>query len=340
MVGEGWPLPLSRAFYEAAALARQAQDAGRVPEVLHVEPGQALLVMEDLSGHRVWRGALIDGQRHESAAPALGRFMAETLFRSSDLALDPAVRKRETALFAGNAALCRISEDLIFTDPYADHPLNDFTPGLEADVAAMRGDAAWRLAVQDLKWSFMTRAEALLHGDLHTGSVMVSPPGPHEDVRVIDPEFAVYGPMGFDVGALTANLLLGAASRRGEERDWSLEQAARAWAAFAARFCELWRTERRGEAHVGRVIGDAGEAALAAMLARIQRDAVGFAGAEMARRIVGLAGVADLQSIEPPGRRASLERPALRLAGHLVKEAGVIATVGAAADAARDLLGA
>ena len=340
VVGEGWPLPLSRAFYEAAALARQAQDAGGVPGVFHVEHGQALIVMEDLSSHRVWRGALIDGERHESAAPVLGRFMAEALFRSSELALAPEVKKREAALFAGNAALCRISEDLIFTDPYTDHPMNDFTPGLEPDVAAMRGDAAWRLAVQDLKWSFTTRAEALLHGDLHTGSVMVSPAGPGEDVRVIDPEFAFYGPMGFDVGALLANLLLSGASKEGEPRAWSLAQAPRAWDAFAARFGELWRTERRGEAQVERVLGDASEAALAAMLARVQRDAIGFSGAKMARRIVGLAGVADLQSIEPPEARLAKERPALRLAGHLVKEAGAIGTVAAAAEAARDVLGA
>ena len=340
VVGEGWPLPLSRAFYEAAALARQAEDAGAVPEVFHVEPGQALIVMEDLSTHRVWRGALIAGARHESAAPRLGRFAAEALFRSSDLALAPEVKKREVALFAGNAALCRISEDLIFTDPYTDHPMNDFTPGLEDAVAGMRADAAWRVAVQDLKWSFTTRAEALLHGDLHTGSVMVSPAGAEEDVRVIDPEFAFYGPMGFDVGALVANLFLSGASKEGEARDWSLAQAPRLWDAFAARFAELWRSERRGEAQVERVLGGASEDALAAMLARVERDAIGFAGAKMARRIVGLAGVADLQSIEPPERRAALERPALRLAGHLVKEARSVGTVAAATDAARDVLGA
>jgi 5-methylthioribose kinase len=46
--------------------------------------------------------------------------------------------------------------------------------------------------VQELKWVFLTRAEALLHGDLHTGSVMVT----ESDTRVIDPEFAFFGPIG------------------------------------------------------------------------------------------------------------------------------------------------
>jgi 5-methylthioribose kinase len=36
---------------------------------------------------------------------------------------------------------------------------------------------------------------------LHTGSIMVT----DDDTRVIDPEFAWYGPMAFDVGMMLAN---------------------------------------------------------------------------------------------------------------------------------------
>lgn len=51
---------------------------------------------------------------------------------------------------------------------------------------------------------FCERAQALIHGDLHTGSVMVTP----NSTQVIDPEFAFYGPMGFDIGAFVGNLIL------------------------------------------------------------------------------------------------------------------------------------
>ena len=346
LAGEGWPLPLERAVFEHAALTRQAHDAGEgsVPRVIAFDPGQALIVMETLAEHVIWRGALIQRQRHETAAPTLGAFCARTLFRSSDLSLDPAVKKREMAGFAGNAALCRISEDLIFTDPYHGHETNAVTPGMEGAVAEMRADAAWRLAVQEQKWSFTTRAEALVHGDLHSGSVMVSAPGAGEDVRVIDPEFAFYGPMGFDLGAMLANLWLNAASQPGwgagweEQRDWVLRQGERFWEAFEEGFSELWRTERRGEAMVDRVLGDASEDALAAMLARVQRDALGFAGAKMTRRIVGMAGVADLRTIPDMDARVACEARALRMAGHLVREAATIRTVAAATEMARDML--
>ena len=51
---------------------------------------------------------------------------------------------------------------------------------------------------------FCERAQALIHGDLHTGSMMVTV----DSTQVIDPEFGFYGPMGFDIGAFLGNLIL------------------------------------------------------------------------------------------------------------------------------------
>ena len=60
-----------------------------------------------------------------------------------------------------------------------------------------------------MKLKFLTDAQALIHGDLHTGSIMVT----DSDTRAIDPEFAFFGPMGFDIGALIGNLLIAAIAR-------------------------------------------------------------------------------------------------------------------------------
>lgn len=344
LVGESWPLPLSRSFFEAEALARQARTGGAVPALIHVDGPQALVVMENLGSHVIWRRALIERRRHE-AGPVLGRFMAETLFRSSDLALPAEARRGEAALFSGNVALMKITEDLVFTDPYREHELNDWTtPELDEDVARVQSDSEWKTAVQGLKHDFLTRAEALVHGDLHTGSVMVSDDG---DVRVIDPEFAFYGPMGFDVGALLANLWLNAFAQDGhgpgaaEYQGWLMGQARGTWDAFAARFAELWEAERTGDAWPRALFEDQGQpshAARDAFLARVQRDALGFAGAKMTRRILGIAGVADLQSVEPPAVRAACERRALRLARALIVERAEIGTVAAACERAGAIL--
>jgi enolase-phosphatase E1 len=145
----------------------------------------------------------------------LGTFLARTLFHTSDLYLTAAVKKERIGAFLGNSAMCKISEDLIFDEPYFSAPLNRHTrPQLDALAESVRRDTPLKLAVQELKARFLSDAEALLHGDLHTGSVLVT----RGDTRVIDPEFAFYGPMGFDLGAIIGNFLLAHASQRGHER--------------------------------------------------------------------------------------------------------------------------
>ena len=75
-------------------------------------------------------------------------------------------------------------------------------------------DEKLKIAISRLKLKFMKNTDALLHGDLHTGSIMVT----KNDTKVIDPEFAFYGPMGFDIGALIANLLMSFFSQTGHEK--------------------------------------------------------------------------------------------------------------------------
>ena len=175
LVGESWPLPLSRSFFEYHALTRHAaRDSGAVPEVFHFDESQALIVMEYLTDHIILRQGLIAGKRYMNLGDRLGLFCARTLFRGSDLSMPTAARKADLALFAGNVALCDITENLVFTDPYFDAPLNRHTPGLEPVVAMLRADQSLKVAAQHLKMDFCSRAETMLHGDLHTGSVMVS----------------------------------------------------------------------------------------------------------------------------------------------------------------------
>ena len=59
----------------------------------------------------------------------------------------------------------------------------------------------------------MERQQALLHGDLHTGSFMVT----EETTYAIDAEFAFYGPIAFDVCKMIANLLLAFFASYGQE---------------------------------------------------------------------------------------------------------------------------
>jgi 5-methylthioribose kinase len=322
LVGESWPLPLKRSFYEYQALVRHsAHDPGRVPEVFHFDEAQALIVMRYLTPHVILRKSVVRGVQHPHLADHMGRFLARSIFRASPLALSGAKLRDEVALFSGNTILSDITETLVFTDPYFDAPRNRHTPGLDPFIAPLRADRALRIAAQEAKHAFVSKTETLMHGDLHSGSLMVTA----EDTQVIDPEFAMYGPMGFDVGMFMANLLLAYHAQSGHEsaphardpyRAYLLDQLSQVWQVFAAEFRHLWLTERTGliyEPVLFESAGDApgADAAFTGVLNGIWRDALAFCGAEMHRRILGLAHVEDLEAIPDPARRVQAEARAL-----------------------------
>lgn len=340
LVGESWPLPLERAWYERNALREQVRHApGLVPEVLHYDEKLYLIAMERLSPHIIMRRGMIAGTIYPRFAEQITRFLAHALFFTSDLAMPAARRKALIGRFCGNTELCRITEDLIFTHPYMVHERNRWTsPQLDEAAAAIRADTELKLAVSRLKLRFMSDAQALLHGDMHTGSIMVTA----DDTRVIDPEFAFVGPIGFDVGKLLGNLLLSFFSQRGHERQpgereayrrWILETAEEVWNGFERKFLTLWRSHPDGDAFPPALFeGPAGHEALEAERVRYMRalfrDALGFAGASMIRRTLGLAHNADMEEIADADLRASCERRNLRLARELMVETARFADIG------------
>ena len=330
LVGDSWPLPLNRSFFEYHALIRQADRAtGTVPEVFHFDQTQALIVMQFLQPHHILRHSLISGERHQGLAETIGRFCADTLFRGSDYSLPTATRKADLALFAGNVALCAITENLVFTDPYFDAEMNRHTtPQLDVAVAQLRNDYDLKVEVQHLKAAFCNNAETLLHGDLHTGSIMVH----DNEAYVIDPEFALYGPMGLDIGMLLGNYFMAwfaqigyatTADNRLAYQQWIMEVIDGTWAAFCSRFQELWRTERNGILYPRCLYEDqqhteASEQALNDRLHAIWQDTLGFAGVEIHRRTLGLAHIIEYENIEDPDTRALAEYRGLRFARQLI----------------------
>jgi len=347
LVGESWPLPLERSHFEHMALQEQSRHAAHlVPQVHHFDRDLALIVMEYLHPHVIMRKGLIRGIEYPRFAEDISEFMAQVLFNTSVFGESAKDHKARVAAFAPNTELCRITEDLVFTDPYRDAPLNRWTrPHLDALAEAFRRDGPLKRAVQERKLQFMTSAEALIHGDLHTGSIMLTP----ESTKAIDPEFAFMGPMGFDIGAVLGNLLLAFFSQSGHEsapgardgyRGWILAQVAEVWTRFEARFLALWAAGPGGDALSPALFDDPGSReALALAKARYMRrlfeDSLAFAGAKMIRRILGLAHVEDLESIEDPALRALCERRALVLAREMLVAPQGFSSVGDAIAAAR-----
>lgn len=316
VVGESWPLTVDRARIESEALRIQHKFVPElVPQVYHFDQELALTVMENVGDHIIMRKGLIEGNRYPLFAKQIGKFLAHTLFYTSDLGANPFDKKALVGTFL-NPELCKITEDLVFTDPYENAPTNDFNPLIQKEVEAIWNNKPLKLEIAKLKYDFLTRAEALLHGDLHTGSIFITP----TSMKAIDPEFAYYGPIGFDIGAVIANLLLNFAGQHGLQKDQGERESYReyllttvedVWNEFVSQFVQLWHKHaKERSAHV--------EGFWQSYVKRLIQDAAGFAGCKILRRVIGLAGVADLNSIEDPQTRAEAERLALAIGEALI----------------------
>lgn len=318
LVGPDWPMTPDRAEKEAESIRIHGELApGLVPSLYLFDADRYIIAMEDLSDHRVWRGALIEGLRHEGAAALMGEYIADVAFGTSVIGMDPEAQKAQMAS-AINPQLCTITEDLVFTEPYVDAERNSVLPANEPDVAELAADAEMVREIGYAKWLFMTHAEALVHGDLHTGSVMVKAAvgvdGPVSSAKAFDSEFAFYGPIAFDLGALWANYTLAAARAVALGDDdlarWSLGLTVETWDAFERRFRELWPTRRDPRTFTD-AFGDD-------LIARWHEETWLFAAAKMARRIVGLAKVKDVELLEPHLREGAA-RGILRVARQAVR---------------------
>ncbi|MEC3955976.1 S-methyl-5-thioribose kinase [Nocardia sp. CDC153] len=307
VAGPSWPMSPARADAEARAYQRvRAVAADTVPVLHDYDPANYALILEDLSDLRVLRGVLNDGGGYGGVSTAVGVFVARLSFATSDFGLSSAERK---ALIAEsvNPDLCKITEDVVLAEPYIEHEHNHWHEGVADLAAAFRADASLRTEIADLRHTFMTGAQALLHGDLHTGSIMVGTRDGAEVVRIFDPEFSFVGPIGFDLGLYWGNTIAAEARARALGHVTAPgEQLALSWQAFTSEFRRLWPA---------RIDDFFDDAYLERFLHRVWTDALGYAGAELVRRTIGFAHLTDLDTLPDP---APASRHALLVGRELI----------------------
>jgi 5-methylthioribose kinase len=224
--------------------------------------------------------------------------------------------------------MCALTEKVIFTDPYMLASYNRWTtPQLDSYAEGIRKDSDLKLCATRLKEIFLTNPQALLHGDLHSGSVMVD----EGSTFVIDPEFAFYGPIGFDLGAFVSNLFLNYFSQSArlssggaDYAEWVLSQIITFYETFQDRFSSLWEESWRegmiSELYPKSICSSDSQFQQARdrYMSAIYADMLGFTGMKMIRRIVGIAHVADLDSISDSEIRSVCEKRCLNFARKMV----------------------
>jgi 5-methylthioribose kinase len=318
-ISDEFKLSPDRNRIESETLRLQFELApGFVPEMYHYDPVMNCCVMEDLSDHIIMRTALLNYQKFPLFVDHITTFMVNTLLSTSDVVMDHKNKKQRVKQFI-NPELCEITEDLVYTEPFFDCPRNDVFEGSKQFVKeTIWDDNKLALETAKLKFEFMTNAQSLLHGDLHTGSVFIK----EDSTKVIDPEFAFYGPIGYDVGNVIANLTFAYVHASATMKDVAsridymnyLEQTiSDVVNVFKEKFVKAW--DEKVTEPVARYQGFK-EYYLDAVL----RDAAAVTGLELCRRIIGIAHVKDITSIADPKKRVVAEKICLSAGKVLILE--------------------
>ena len=275
---------------------------GMVPKIYFYDTVMSACGMEDLSDYQLMRYALMEHKTFPRFADDISTFMVNTLLMTSDVAMDHQEKKNLVKSFI-SPELCQITEDLVLMEPYNDikHENNVFPPNADFVKRELYEDEALHLEVAKLKFKFMTDAQALMHGDLHTGSIFVKP----DSTKVFDPEFATYAPMGYDIGNVVANLIFaydnGLASGAEDFCAWCLETIGRTMDLFVEKFNKKF--DEAVTEPMAKVPGFKQW-----YLEGILNDTAGYAGTELHRRTVGMANVKDVTTIADQDKRAFVER--------------------------------
>lgn len=322
-IGEDYPLSRERMTFEIRALKQFSKvTSDYIPKLYDVSEEMSCVIMQFLDKHIIMRQGMIKKVVYPNFAEHISTFLANNLFKTSSLYLSSKEKRELVDNFNGNTELCKLTEDFVFTFAFMEHETNDEYAKDNELALELFKDISFKKAVLALKYKFMTQSDTLLHGDLHTGSIMLN----EDETYVIDPEFAFVGPFGFDIGALIGNLIMSytshAALNSNEDyKTWILETIAQVFIKFEEKFLELWNNQEESSLVVDGFIHkyDLAEYKKEFML-NIFQDSLAYAGCKMTRRMFGIAGVSDIRDIEDEKIRDNAIKMTLDIAKIFVKE--------------------
>lgn len=315
-------MPLERAALEYGILSiHNERCPGLAPKSYFYDQEMFVNIMQDLNSHHIMRDGIIKQTEYPKFSKDIGTFLARSVFYTTAFALESAKRKELIANFT-NPVLCKVSEDLVFTFPFRSHQTNRFPEKIAGSVEALWCNEAVQTRVLDLKSKFMSQAEALIHGDLHTGSIMLS----QSETFVIDPEFGFMGPIGYDIGNVIGNLAMAHTAqifhckdkpKRESYQTYLTNCIKECWSVFATEWRALWNNETLPEWR--------SDAFLASYLKTLEVDSLGYAACEIIRRTIGMAHIPELDTINNDNDLAEVSESNLGIATKILT--GKISTI-------------
>ena len=304
----GRPLDLARSKIEANILRIENNLAPHfVPEIYFYDEIMCVLAMEDISEYKNLRTELMAGKIFPNFAEGISEFLSRTLLLTTDLFMDKFEKKKNVKEFI-NPELCDISECLVFTEPYNNNRnRNVITSGNEEFVKnTLYENEDLHFAILKLREKFMNYSQALIHGDLHSGSIFINEKG----IKIIDPEFSFYGPMAYDVGNVIGNLyfplyrakfFMEESKEKEEFINWLEKTIFNIPILFSKKCKLLWEKYSNEKLLKNNKF-------MNYYIENIIEDSLAYAGTEIIRRTVGDAKVLELTSLENSEKKLQLEK--------------------------------
>lgn len=310
----GRPLDINRNRIEAEILKIEGTLAPSfVPQIYHYDEIMCALSMEDISEYKNLRTELLNGKTFPHLADNISTFLADTLLPTTDLVIDRADKKERVRRFI-NKELCDITEDLVFTEPYYNYKNRNIILKENEDFVENKLYKNERLKAEVgiLRDAFMNHAQALIHGDLHSGSIFANEKG----IKVIDPEFAFYGPMGYDVGNVIGNLFFSWANKYYTEGNNSEFLC---WIEGAIKDTLNLFVEKLSAKYDTLVTFNLYNSYFKEhYISEVVADSLGYAGTEIIRRVVGDSKVLEVTNVKNLEQRIPLERALIKIGSSLI----------------------
>lgn len=206
-----WQLDQSRMQYEIAALIFWNQiHPGICPEIYLLDRPNGVIVMEDLSDLSLLRYEFTRFKKYPRLGRQLGAFLADNLFYSS--ALNMTAYRRQTLLkYFDNPEVTAL-----YTFLFKSCVIVSPERAMPEAVAPLRQniihDEAVQTEITRLSKLFTDDKECLIHTDLHASNIMID----DDHLKIIDGEFAGFGPIAQDFGRLCGSFVLDYCSLFGE----------------------------------------------------------------------------------------------------------------------------
>lgn len=284
------------------------------PKIIYADPVMAAIIMEDIGSYSNLRMELMAGKIFYGIEELIARFIVDTGLPSTDLVLAYQKKFQAAAKFY-NPDLCKITEDLVFTHPYKDLRQRNILLPENADWLKKKfyEDSNLIARVAVLKEKFNNYPQGLIHGDLHSGSIFVKNENEETKIKIIDPEFAFYGPIAYDLGNVLAHfifaqgyakyspLFVDEEKQRTDFLSWLENAKNNLFKSFHVFAKDFLIKNIKDPVYQNEIFIDN-------YIEKIKIDAVSFCGTELNRRIIGSAKTAEITSIKKIENRIALER--------------------------------